>query len=463
MNNGWMLVIYFFYGLAFFIMGISCLFFQASKSRFVFRRSLFHLALFGLTHGSVEWLIMFRRSGFYDPYENGLIIVILILYVISFFFLYRFSIHILSLTHKKNKKFNMLFLILLGIWAATSMYFLSSVSMDVIEVINELRQVSRYVIAFFSIFMTMYALYRHSLKLKEEGYPDLSVWMFYLTLTFAVYLVAASIIGEPFDFFPANIFNKDNFFLWFRFPVEVLRATSALIIMMLVLKISYIMGKETEIEYMRLLETRLNDVTKRRMVQQLHDVVLQKLFVSGLTLDQLLKSQQVEVNKDSLATSKQLVDEAMLDIRAFINEIHRDLIKMSDLCLSLNAFVLKMNQTSLMDVRLRNKMMSDQNRTMTSEQFEHIMAIVSETYQNALKHGKATQFTIQCIDDKTNFMLELIDNGIGFDEKLVTSSQQFGLRSIRSRVSVLNGTLQINSSNKKTIIRVSVPLKEKRV
>jgi hypothetical protein len=65
-----MLVVYFTYGLAFFLLGISILLQRRLGSVFKLGNSLWLLAAFGLSHGLGEWMDMFLTLG--DTYWTPL-------------------------------------------------------------------------------------------------------------------------------------------------------------------------------------------------------------------------------------------------------------------------------------------------------------------------------------------------------------------------------------------------------
>ncbi len=54
-------------------------------------------------------------------------------------------------------------------------------------------------------------------------------------------------------------------------------------------------------------------------------------------------------------------------------------------------------------------------------------------------------------------MIIVTDNGRGFNTKKIHKSKGYGLRSIKERVAVADGILNIESSNKGTNISISIP------
>lgn len=85
--------------------------------------------------------------------------------------------------------------------------------------------------------------------------------------------------------------------------------------------------------------------------------------------------------------------------------------------------------------------------------------IIQEMVHNTIKHAKATNINLvlEILPEKLN--LTFADNGQGFDVEEMLQKQSIGLTSIQSRVSFLDGKLNIESSHGNgTIYRIEVSL-----
>jgi signal transduction histidine kinase len=92
---------------------------------------------------------------------------------------------------------------------------------------------------------------------------------------------------------------------------------------------------------------------------------------------------------------------------------------------------------------------------------EELYWIAQEALNNALKHARATKETVRIyIQDETT-VLEIADNGKGFDPKTVDQMGGMGMVNMRDRVKRIDGLLAIRSNpGKGTVIKVSVHLPE---
>lgn len=90
----------------------------------------------------------------------------------------------------------------------------------------------------------------------------------------------------------------------------------------------------------------------------------------------------------------------------------------------------------------------------------HIFRIVQEIIHNTIKHAKAKNLRIKISERKGLLHIKTQDDGIGFDENIVTAeSSGLGLKSIKSRIEMLHGKLTLKTALQKgTIYIVEIPV-----
>jgi two-component system, NarL family, sensor kinase len=90
-----------------------------------------------------------------------------------------------------------------------------------------------------------------------------------------------------------------------------------------------------------------------------------------------------------------------------------------------------------------------------------IFRIVQELLNNAMKHSKATKVLVQLTKTNETLVLTVEDNGKGFDKKLLEHNKGAGISNIESRVSYLNGQIEIDSNAVTgTSIIIEIPIKK---
>ena len=87
-----------------------------------------------------------------------------------------------------------------------------------------------------------------------------------------------------------------------------------------------------------------------------------------------------------------------------------------------------------------------------------IFRIVQESLTNVVRHAQASKVEITLERNEANYLLEVRDNGRGFDPT-VRKEKSFGLVSIRERALMLGGEVEISSEpGRSTAIRVHIPI-----
>jgi signal transduction histidine kinase len=97
---------------------------------------------------------------------------------------------------------------------------------------------------------------------------------------------------------------------------------------------------------------------------------------------------------------------------------------------------------------------------------QNLFLIFKEAINNTAKYSKASIVQVNLVYNKSTIHLKIMDNGSGFDPaklNLIGTNNQAnsnggnGLKNMQLRASQLNGSFNINSSNKGTIIDLEIP------
>jgi signal transduction histidine kinase len=90
-----------------------------------------------------------------------------------------------------------------------------------------------------------------------------------------------------------------------------------------------------------------------------------------------------------------------------------------------------------------------------------LFRVVQEALNNIVKHSNAANARVELRRDTARWVLEIDDDGRGFDESASGNGKPsgFGLRGMRERIRILGGTLTIDSRpGEGTRLRAEAPI-----
>ena len=111
-------------------------------------------------------------------------------------------------------------------------------------------------------------------------------------------------------------------------------------------------------------------------------------------------------------------------------------------------------------VGIEGRVVMDSFVDLTPAVAEGLYRITQEALNNALKHAAATRETVRLQAKEDFLVLEISDDGCGFDSAAAEGKGGMGLASMRERTRQLGGELLIRSApGQGTTVTVSVPLR----
>jgi signal transduction histidine kinase len=189
----------------------------------------------------------------------------------------------------------------------------------------------------------------------------------------------------------------------------------------------------------------------------LHDDLAQVLFRLSLQVDiarKLLDKQEFEELRDQLEKIRNSKQETSDRIRALIRDLHRSPLGAAGLAEALESFTDEVGRDS--GIRFHHDV---QEIDLPAPIALLIFHIAREGVMNALKHADPADVWISVTEAQENIVLELRDNGAGFDATAPGPEGHFGMTMMRERAKVGGGTLDVKSSpDDGTTITVRFPV-----
>jgi signal transduction histidine kinase len=196
---------------------------------------------------------------------------------------------------------------------------------------------------------------------------------------------------------------------------------------------------------------------RNRISEELHDGVLGKLFGTrfGLGFLNIKGDDDVLEKHQSLLNELQDIEKEIRDVSHKLNDnFNSDTVNFTFIITQLlkdkselGGFTYDFNIDSEISWKTTNEVTK-----------ANIYRIIQEALQNILKHAKAEKVTLAFSKDDQHIIINLKDNGVGFNSK--KGKKGIGIKNIKSRVKKLNGSVEFLSElNKGTSLIIKIPYK----
>ncbi|HPH96427.1 MAG TPA: GAF domain-containing sensor histidine kinase [Anaerolineaceae bacterium] len=203
---------------------------------------------------------------------------------------------------------------------------------------------------------------------------------------------------------------------------------------------------------------------RERIGMDLHDGVIQSIYAVGLTLEhaRLLLPEDKELGAQKIEMGIKGLNHTIQDIRNYILDLRpRQLNEEEDLLGGLQRLVNELRANSSLDVSLMGS-------SEGLDQLEEACAIAmfhicQEALANISKHAQATRVEVLLWSSADRVLMEISDDGRGFDMAKAREKSGHGLRNIHTRARGVGGDVEITTApGEGTIILAWVPFKRKK-
>ncbi|HRE76718.1 MAG TPA: ATP-binding protein [Flavobacterium sp.] len=192
---------------------------------------------------------------------------------------------------------------------------------------------------------------------------------------------------------------------------------------------------------------------RKKLSEVLHDNISALLSSAGLHLSAYLVGHKDEIPEEILK-ARSLLKEAHDQVRDLSHELVPPVLAKLGLYYAVQDLCEK-NSNSIINFTF-NYFGSNQKRY--NEEFEiKVYFIITELVNNIVKHSKATSGYITLEERNNQIIINVEDNGKGFDSTKTYNSDGFGLTQIKARVKNLKGKITINSKlNAGTLVYIKL-------
>jgi len=198
---------------------------------------------------------------------------------------------------------------------------------------------------------------------------------------------------------------------------------------------------------------------RERIGHDLHDGVIQSLYAIGLALEGCVEALEgPEGVRQRLEEVIDHLNEVIADIRSYIFELQPQALRGRSLAQALTALAREYQVGRPLAISVKVEPCLD--GAIAPWPAQHLFHIAQEALANAVKHSGASAITLRLTRAPQSLILEVQDNGRGFNPQEVGRGLGEGLRNMADRAQALGGRLELKSEpGKGTIVSLEVPLR----
>jgi signal transduction histidine kinase len=175
---------------------------------------------------------------------------------------------------------------------------------------------------------------------------------------------------------------------------------------------------------------------RERIARDLHDLVIQRLFATGMQLQGASRLAVRPEVRERLTNAVADLDATIRDIRTTIFELHTDPDASS---LKAELVALSREYTATLGFAPQLGLDGPLDTSVDAEAKEDLLAVARECLSNIARHAEASGVLLQVEVSADRVCLRIADDGVGIEEPVLGS----GLPNIRARAEALGGSMSL--------------------
>jgi two-component system sensor histidine kinase DevS len=197
---------------------------------------------------------------------------------------------------------------------------------------------------------------------------------------------------------------------------------------------------------------------RERIGMDLHDGIIQSIYAVGLMLEEGLLELEKSVpdTRSKLQRAIEGLNAVIRDIREYIADLRPKRFIFDNLAVGLQMLVREFLMNQPIDAE--TDLSEEAGRWLAPVAANDLFHIAQEALSNVARHANATRLKVTLAQMGDRVVLEVDDNGRGFDPAGQVAAGPHGLANMEERARAIRGDLKIDSEpGKGTRVRVSIP------
>ena len=475
--------IYFFYGLAFFSMGLLVMLEGGRSSDARLRRALRPLAAFGLIHSANEWLEMLQSVAEFGghTFPDWMIGLRLGMLAFSFVSLAAFGSYLMVIS---RTGWRLILLVPLGLesfWVFGLVILRGYYATPMLWTIAD--NWTRYSLAIPAAILAAIGLIVQQRVFRRAGMISFGRDALWAAVAFGWYGLVGQLFVPATQLPPSNIINQELFTHLLGIPVQAFRALMAMAAAFFVIRFLRAFQVDTDRQINSLQEARLRESEQRetlkgelykrivaaqeserqRIARELHDETGQALTAIGMGLRSLeggLTSAKQAGTKQNLRQLETLTAHSLDELQRLIADLRPSHLDDLGLSSALRWYAGNVQERTQLDVQVETQ---GNEPAIPSPVKTALFRIIQEALTNVIKHAHANKVRIYLSYNPQEIHARVIDDGKGFNMDTVESTGRisWGLKGMGERASLLGGRLTVHSKPEAgTEVEVTIPFSQ---
>ena len=181
---------------------------------------------------------------------------------------------------------------------------------------------------------------------------------------------------------------------------------------------------------------------RRRVARELHDDVTQRLAALAIDANRMVGVDRVSAD-DATRSIRDGLFKLSEDVHALSYRLHPSVIEDLGLVEALRAECDRVNRSGAVTVQFNA---SEIPRKLPQDTALCLFRVAQEALRNVVRHAGASSVDVSVLPKEGGLQLAVSDDGNGFDPGSHAERPSLGLASIRERVTLLNGEVDIDSA-----------------
>jgi two-component system, NarL family, sensor histidine kinase DevS len=184
---------------------------------------------------------------------------------------------------------------------------------------------------------------------------------------------------------------------------------------------------------------------RERIGMDLHDGIIQSIYGVGLSLESALHSfeDEPEDAKTRVQHSIDSLNQAIRDLRGYILDLRPRQMGSEGLMSGLNRLITEFRANTLATVQITGT--DNELNDLPQPRSMALFHICQEALANIAKHAKAKQVDISLWSTEERVLMEIHDNGRGFEMETMNATIGHGLANMQTRARSVGGDVDISS------------------